>query len=45
MSGTGDLSKIKAVILESNGQLSVIPADQYGNGSAMQDIPGSQELQ
>jgi len=44
MSGTGDLSKIKAVILESNGKLSVIPADQYGDGSAAQDVPGTDEF-
>ena len=39
--GSGDLSKIQAVVLESNGTFSVILADQYGNGSAMQDVSGA----
>lgn len=43
-SGTGDLSKVKAVVLESNGTFSVINDSQYGNGSALQDIPGSQDM-
>ena len=42
-SGTGDLSKVKAVVLESNGTFSVISDSQYGDGSALQDIPGAQD--
>lgn len=41
MSGAGDLAKVKAVVLESNGQFSVITASQYGDGSALQDVRGA----
>ncbi|MGO1536578.1 MAG: YetF domain-containing protein [Yaniella sp.] len=34
MHGIGDLSQVKAVILESNGEFSVITTSQYGDGSA-----------
>jgi uncharacterized membrane protein YcaP (DUF421 family) len=34
-SGSGDLSAIAAVVLETNGTLSVISRDKYGDGSAM----------
>ena len=34
-SGNGDLGAIAAVVLETNGTLSVIPHAQYGDGSAM----------
>ena len=34
-SGTGDLGAIAAVVLETNGTLSVIPHADYGDGSAM----------
>lgn len=44
LSGTGDISQIKAVILESNGKISVIPAHQFGNGTATQDVPGAEQL-
>lgn len=44
MQGTGDLSKVKAVVLETNGKLSVITTDQYGNGSAMEGVAGTEEL-
>ncbi|AQX15282.1 hypothetical protein BCR15_00595 [Tessaracoccus lapidicaptus] len=37
MSGTGDLSQVKAVVLETNGTFSVITRDKYGEGSALQD--------
>jgi uncharacterized membrane protein YcaP (DUF421 family) len=36
-SGTGDLADIAAVVLETSGKLSVIPAAKYGNGSALED--------
>lgn len=37
MSGTGDLSRVKAVVLETNGTFSVITHDTFGDGSALQD--------
>ncbi len=40
MAGIGDLSKVGAVVLETNGTISVIPATQYGNGSAMEEVRG-----
>ncbi|MDZ8276629.1 DUF421 domain-containing protein [Microbacterium aquimaris] len=35
--GRGDLSRIAVVVLESNGGLSVIAADSWGDGSALDD--------
>lgn len=43
MQGAGDLSQVKAVILESNGKFSVITAGQYGDGSATVDVLGVEE--
>lgn len=40
MHGMGDLSVVGAVVLETNGKLSVIPSSQYGNGSAMDEVSG-----
>lgn len=40
MQGIGDLSHVGAVILETNGTLSVIPKSQYGNGSALEEVRG-----
>ncbi|MGJ9374119.1 DUF421 domain-containing protein [Nesterenkonia sp. CF4.4] len=37
-SGSGDLSSIGAVVLETNGTLSVISAQSLGDGSALRDI-------
>lgn len=37
-SGCGDLSQIAAVILETNGKMSVITSDKYGDGSAMEGV-------
>jgi uncharacterized membrane protein YcaP (DUF421 family) len=34
-SGSGELASIAAVVLETNGTLSVIPREKYGDGSAM----------
>ncbi|RWZ51169.1 DUF421 domain-containing protein [Labedella phragmitis] len=39
-SGVGDLSLVAAVILETNGKLSVIPSEQYGDGSALTGVVG-----
>ncbi len=37
-SGLGDLSDVAAVVLETNGTMSVIPRTKYGNGSALEGI-------
>ena len=44
MHGAGDLAEVEAVVLESNGTLSVITTAQYGDGSAMQDVLGFEKL-
>lgn len=44
MQGTGDLSKVQAVVLETNGKLSVITSSKYGDGSALEDIRGIEAL-
>ncbi|MBA8817188.1 uncharacterized membrane protein YcaP (DUF421 family) [Microbacterium halimionae] len=36
--GNGDLANIKAVVLETNGTLSVISAQNFGDGSAVKDV-------
>lgn len=38
--GTGDLSSVAAVVLESDGTLSVLSAQQYGTGSALEGVAG-----
>jgi uncharacterized membrane protein YcaP (DUF421 family) len=40
-SGSGDLSSIAAVVLESDGSLSVIPASEAGNGSSLRGVRGA----
>lgn len=42
--GSGDLAQIKAVVLESNGKISVITNSQYGNGSTLEDVLGNEDL-
>lgn len=37
--GSGDLSDVAAVVLETNGTISVIPQSKLGNGSALEGIP------
>lgn len=37
-SGSGSLADVAAVVLESDGTLSVITHDKYGNGSALQQV-------
>ncbi|CCG03835.1 DUF421 domain-containing protein [Blastococcus saxobsidens] len=39
-SGTGDLSSVAAVVLESDGSLSILSAQQYGDGSALSGVEG-----
>lgn len=36
--GTGSLAKVAAVVLESDGSLSVVSADQLGDGSALEGV-------
>lgn len=43
MHGIGDLSMVSAVVLETNGTLSVIPSGQQGNGSALVGVRGVAE--
>ena len=43
-SGAGDVASVAAVVLESDGTLSVIPGSQLGDGSALADVPGAQPL-
>jgi uncharacterized membrane protein YcaP (DUF421 family) len=40
-SGSGDLSSIAAVVLETNGKLSVIPSTKIGNRSALDGVAGA----
>jgi uncharacterized membrane protein YcaP (DUF421 family) len=44
LQGTGDLSQVKAVVLETNGKLSIITTSKYGNGSAVEDVRGAKDL-
>ena len=44
MKGTGDLSTVAVVVLETNGKLSVISSGQYGDGSALTDVRGLEDL-
>jgi uncharacterized membrane protein YcaP (DUF421 family) len=37
-SGSGDTASIAAVVLESNGTMSVIPSTRLGDGSALEDF-------
>jgi uncharacterized membrane protein YcaP (DUF421 family) len=39
-SGSGDLASVAAVVLESDGSLSVVPAGKLGNGSALEGVRG-----
>lgn len=38
MEGIGDISQVRAVVLETNGTLSVLTESQYGDGSAMTGV-------
>ncbi|WP_243418067.1 DUF421 domain-containing protein [Actinomycetospora cinnamomea] len=40
-SGSGDLSQVGAVVLESDGTLSVVTASSLGDASALADVPGA----
>ncbi len=39
-SGSGDLSSIAAVVLESDGSLSVVPRSRAGDGSSLRGVTG-----
>lgn len=39
-SGSGDVTSVAAVVLESDGSLSVIPAAALGNGSSLDGVRG-----
>jgi uncharacterized membrane protein YcaP (DUF421 family) len=39
-SGQGDMSRVAAVVLESDGSLSVVSADQMGDGSSLEGVLG-----
>ena len=39
-SGSGDLRAVAAVVLESDGSLSVISLERWGNGSALEGVAG-----
>ncbi|MGP4053206.1 DUF421 domain-containing protein [Mycobacterium sp. 4D054] len=43
-SGHGDVSRIAAVVLESDGSLSVIPHDKIGDGSALAGVANASAL-
>ncbi|MFE0529556.1 hypothetical protein ACFW0V_18345 [Micromonospora parva] len=36
--GIGDLSELAAVVLESDGSISVIPSSKLGDGSSLDDV-------
>ena len=40
--GSGDLSDVAAVVLETNGSISVIPKTKIGNGSALKGVQDGQ---
>ena len=42
MQGSGDLSDVAAIVLETNGKLSVISHNRCGNGSALEDVEGAE---
>lgn len=43
--GSGDLSDVAAVVLETNGTLSVIPQSKLGNGSTLKGVQDIQGLE
>ena len=40
-SGVGDLRSVAAVVMESDGSLSVVTAQQYGDGSSLEGVAGA----
>ena len=43
-SGSGDIRSVAAVVLETDGSLSVIPADKFGDGSALTAVQNATSL-
>ncbi len=41
--GSGDLSSVAAVVLETDGSMSVISTQQAGNRSALEGVTGAKE--
>lgn len=41
--GIGDLDQVAAVVLETDGALTVVPRDKVGDGWALADVPGNRE--
>ncbi len=39
--GLADLDQVEAVVLETNGSLSIVHAGDFGEPSAMRDVPGA----
>jgi len=44
-SGSGDMTQVAAVVLESDGTMSVIPRSQIGDWSALEGIAGTPDTQ
>jgi uncharacterized membrane protein YcaP (DUF421 family) len=44
MQGIGDPTSVKAVVLETNGTISVITAEQYGDGSTLEGVRGAERI-
>lgn len=40
-SGVGDLGTVAAAVLETDGTISVVTTQQFGDGSALRDVPGA----
>lgn len=41
MEGNGDFSDVAAIVLETNGKVSIISKQKYGDGSALEDVKGA----
>lgn len=39
--GNGDLSNVAAIVLETNGKVSIISKQKFGDGSALEDVKGA----
>lgn len=42
--GLGSLDDVAAVVLETDGNFSVVPNDGLGDGSSLADVPGAEDL-
>lgn len=41
MQGNGDFSDVAAIVLETNGKVSIISQQKYGDGSALENVLGA----